>query len=98
MSDISSNEQVVPSEPDGSQLSRKFFIAFAWTFGLFVILITSTQPADQWITGLIGGALFALFSGLIAMAIPTKLKIVFVPTTLFITTTISICGDSYQDL
>ena len=84
MTEKDSIEQVDPTNSDGSQLTRKFFIAFAWTLVLFIILITSSAPKEKWVVGLIGSGLFALISGLIAMALPTKLKIIFVPTSLLV--------------
>ena len=89
MNNPNNNEEVISSESNGSQLTRRFFISFAWTWGMFIILIALTQPKEQWVHGLIGGAIFALFSGLIAMAIPTKRKIIFVPATLFISFSIA---------
>jgi hypothetical protein len=49
-----------------------------------MLITIGTQPQSKWFVGFIGSATFALFTAVVAMAIPTKRKIIFVPVSLLI--------------
>ena len=66
-------------------MAKRFYISFVWTLAAFTLLIITTQPQDEWVLGLIGSAMLALLAGVIAAAIRTKKKIIFVPVSLLIT-------------
>ncbi len=65
-------------------IAMRFLISFAWALGLFMLTIIYTQPQNEWFFGFFGSAIFALLSGIIAMVIRTKLKIVFVPISVLV--------------
>ena len=67
-----------------SSVGRRFGITFAWTFVAFGLTILATLPKGSWVVGIIGSGLFALLAGVIAMAIRTDRKIVYVPISLLI--------------
>jgi len=68
----------------GPPIARRFLLSFAWTLAVFILLIMSTQPRNQWVVGFIGSAMFAIIGGLVAMAIRTKHKIIFVPVSIVV--------------
>ena len=67
-----------------SYIAKRFSISFVWTLAIFILMIIGTQPQNQWVAGHIGSAMFALFSGVVAIAIQTKRKFIFVPVSLLI--------------
>jgi hypothetical protein len=65
-------------------IAMRFLISFVWSLVFFILIIIGTQAQNQWLVGFIGSAVFALLSGVIAMAIKTKRKIIFVPISLLV--------------
>ena len=72
------------SSSNEKKLGEKFFISSGIALVLFIIIVISTQPGDQILNGIIGSFMFALVAGLIAMAIPSTKKIIYVPSSVAI--------------
>ena len=83
--DVNNNENTAnPRQKTKSYITKRFYISFAWALAAFILIIIGTTPRDQWVSGFIGSVIFALLSGVMAMAIPTRQKIIFVPVSLVI--------------
>jgi hypothetical protein len=54
-------------------------IAFPVFFG-FVLL----TPREAWLMGALGSAMFAVLSGLVAMCIPVRVKVLFIAPSIFL--------------
>ena len=67
------------SKPTDKKLGEKFLYSAGITFLVFLIIILATTPKQTWMNGFIGSCIFSLFSGGIAMAIPTTRKIIYLP-------------------
>lgn len=72
------------SDTNDKQLSIKFFLTSGVTFVIFLALIFSTLSSEEFANGAIGSFIFALVAGLIAMAIPSTKKIIYIPTSVAI--------------
>ena len=77
------------SDKNESSINRRFGITFAWAFVVFGLTILATSPKDGWVLGIIGAGIFALLAGVIAMAIKTNRKTVYVPISLLISVIIA---------
>jgi ribosomal protein L32 len=65
--------------PKNKKLGEKFLYSTGTSFLGFIILILATTPQHTWMNGFIGSCMFALFSGAIAMVIPTTRKTIYLP-------------------
>ncbi|MFH2044295.1 MAG: hypothetical protein ABIK92_04010 [Pseudomonadota bacterium] len=72
------------SESKDRKLGEKFLYATGVTFLVFLVIVLATTPQHTWMAGFIGSCMFALFSGAIAMAIPTIRKIIYLPVSISI--------------
>jgi hypothetical protein len=72
------------SGPKYKKLGEKFLYSTGISFLVFLIIVLATTPKSIWMNGLIGSCMFAVFSGGIAMAIPTTRKIIYLPISLSI--------------
>ena len=71
-------------DPKEKKLGEKFLYSSGCVFIVTIIIVLCTTPQNSWLDGFIGSGMFALFGGCIAMAIPTKRKIVYLPVSLLI--------------
>jgi len=69
---------------NGSSIGRRFVISYAWTFAALELITLTTSPKSAWLFATIGSGILALLGGVIAMAIKTSRKIVYVPISLLI--------------
>ena len=73
-------DQDKPSKPSaGARFLWTAIIAFPVFMGC--VLLT---PAVNWAMGAIGSAMFAAFSGIIALCIPTKAKVLFIAPSILV--------------
>jgi hypothetical protein len=77
---VSDTDKAVPDRPS---VGARFLWTFAIGLPVFLVFIL-LLPRDQWLMGAIGSAIFAGFSGLIAMCIPVKSKAVFIVPSIMI--------------
>jgi len=80
------------------KLSTKFWVSGVASFIMLVAITLASQPNEMWINGIVGSVIFALFTGLIAMALPTHKKIIYLPISLLITFIILYIIGTYQGL
>jgi hypothetical protein len=60
-------------------IGKRFLITLYWAFPIFAIISVLNTEMDQWFAVIAGSFLIALFCSLVAMCIPTRYKIIFVP-------------------
>lgn len=77
-------ESIESSEPKNKKLGEKFLYSAGITFLVFLIIVLSTTPNNTWKNGIIGSCIFSVCSGGIAMAIPSRKKIIYLPISLSI--------------
>lgn len=63
-------------------LVQKFFMSTAIGFVIFVLIVLGTTPRQAWGNGFIGSVMFAAVAGIIAMIIPSKRKIIYLPSSI----------------
>lgn len=61
---------------------KRFYITFLWGLPVYMFFVILGTPADGWLNGAIGSAMFSFASGLLAMLIPVQRKSVFVTISL----------------
>ncbi|UFH60296.1 zinc ribbon domain-containing protein [Sulfurovum mangrovi] len=73
------SEVIKNSTNENKKFGEKFLFSGGILLIIFLLLIFATQPRSEWMNGVIGSFAFALFGGVIAMAIPTTRKIIYIP-------------------
>lgn len=72
------------SDPKDRKLVQKFLYTTGISFCVFLVIVLASTPQQAWLAGFIGTCIFALFSGAVAMAIPTIKKIIYLPVSISI--------------
>ncbi len=69
---------------DEKSLASKFWTTASVSFLVLLSTVIFTQPSHAWLNGVVGALALSLIPGLIAMALPTYKKIIYIPVSLFI--------------
>lgn len=63
----------------GDKLHVKFGVAFAWCWGLLLLMVAAVSPLQSWFFGALGAAIVSLVGGLVGLLVPTRRRLVYVP-------------------
>lgn len=59
-------------------MAKRFIMTFAVSLLVFIALVLMTTAKAEWIYGIIGSVVLSVFSGIVALFIPVRSKLVFV--------------------
>ncbi len=61
----------------GFSPGQRCLMTFLWTIPIYVTMVLATGPKETWFVGVMGALILSLFSGVVALLIPTKNNLVF---------------------